>query len=150
MKSSKNSIAMHYAHTIFNTRHAAYAVAGVHYPWKTAVNKAWSLVRLREMLKNGIVTFTYYKWDGSLRKAKGTLHELLIPDDKKPKGDMSDGAAKHNYKSIAYFDLDKQEWRAFSIDKFIGFVTVYEIKEPKAESRKPKAESRKPKDKREK
>ena len=118
---------MHYAHTLFNTCHAAYAVAGVHYPWKTAVNEAWSLVRLREMLKNGIVEFNYRKQDGSLRKAKGTLHELLIPDDKKPKGDMSDSAAKPNYKSIAYFDLDKQEWRAFSIDKFIGFVTVYQI-----------------------
>ena len=127
---------MHYAHIIFNIRHAAYASVGVDYPWKTAVNEAWSLVRLREQLKNGIVTFTFFKQDGSLRDAKGTLHELLIPDDKKPKGDMSDSAAKPNNKSIAYFDLDKQEWRAFSIDKFIGFVTVYEIKESKAESRK--------------
>lgn len=129
---------MHYAHIIFNTRHAAYAVAGVHYPWKTAVNEGWSLVRLREQLKNGIVTFTFFKQDGSLRDAKGTLHEILIPDDKKPKGDMSDGAAMPNYKSIPYFDLDKQEWRAFSIDKFIGFVTVYEIKESKVERQKSK------------
>lgn len=127
---------MLYAHFIFNIRHAAYASVGVVYPWKTAVDEGWSLVRLREQLKNGIVTFTFFKQDGSIRYAKGTLHELLIPEDKKPKGDMSDGAAMPNYKSIAYFDLDKQDWRAFSIDKFIRFVTVYEIKESKAESQK--------------
>ncbi|MGN0227641.1 MAG: SH3 beta-barrel fold-containing protein [Paludibacteraceae bacterium] len=139
MKSSKNSIAMHYAHILYgkqiittNPLHIAKL------DWKNAVKLAWYFVRLRKKLKNGIVEFSYSKQDGSLRDAKGTLLELLIPEDKKPKGDMSDGAAKPNYKSIAYFDLDKQEWRAFSIDKFIGFVTVYEIKESEAESRKSK------------
>ncbi|MBO5619103.1 MAG: DUF2693 domain-containing protein [Paludibacteraceae bacterium] len=40
---------------------------------------------------------------------------------------MSDGAALPNFKSIAYFDLDKQDWRAFSLENFVGFVTYYEL-----------------------
>ena len=128
---------MHYAHILYGKQIiTTYPFRIVKLDWKNAVKLAWYFVRLRKNLKDGIVEFTYSKQDGSFRNAKGTLHELLIPKDKKPKGDMSDSAAKPNYKSIAYFDLDKQEWRAFSIDKFIGFVTVYEIKESKAESRK--------------
>ena len=109
---------MHYAHIIYQNGRLT---------WKNSLWLAWLFVHLREKLKNGIVLFSYKKQDGSLRKAKGTLHELLIPDDKKPKGDMSDGATMPNYKSIAYFDLDKQEWRAFSINKFVSFGTFYEI-----------------------
>lgn len=128
MKSSKNSIAMHYAHILYGKQIiTTYPLRIEKLDWKNAVKLAWYFVRLRKNLKDGIVEFRYSKQDGSLRDAKGTLHELLIPDDKKPKGDMSDSAAKPNYKSIAYFDLDKQEWRAFSIEKFIGFVTVYQI-----------------------
>ena len=109
---------MHYAHIIYlNGR----------LNWKNSLLTAWLFVRLREQLKNGIVEFRYIKQDGSRRMAKGTLHELLIPEDKKPKGDMSDGAAMPNYKSIPYFDLDKQDWRAFSINNCIVIYTVYQI-----------------------
>lgn len=138
MKTSKNSIAMHYAHILYGKQITTNTLLNATLDWKNAVKLAWYFVGLREKLRNGIVTFTFCKQDGSIREAKGTLHGLLIPEDKKPKGDMSDGAAKPNYKSIAYFDLDKQEWRAFSIDKFIGFVTVYEIKESKVERQKSK------------
>ena len=131
MKSSKNSYALHMAHYLYG-KFVTLPTCLVHttLDWQQAVKLAWYFVRLREKLKKGIVTFTFCKQDGSLRTAKGTLHELLIPDDKKPKGDMSDSTAMPNYKSIPYFDLDKQEWRAFSVNKFVGFDTFYEIVEP--------------------
>ncbi|MBO5619455.1 MAG: DUF2693 domain-containing protein, partial [Paludibacteraceae bacterium] len=121
---SKNSYALHMAHYLY--------VQPVTYPnlvnspmltWSDALKLAWYFVRFKQRLKQGICTFTFVKHDGSVREAKGTLHPLLIPDDKKPKGDMSDGAALPNFKSIAYFDLDKQDWRAFSLENFVGFVT---------------------------
>ena len=31
--------------------------------------------------------------------------------------------------TIAFYDIDKKDWRCFSITHFIGFVTVYELKE---------------------
>ena len=92
--------------------------------WAERVKLGWYYVRLRDWLKEGIVTFSYYKKDGSIREAKGTLNELLIPADKKPKGT---GTAAPNYEAVAYFDLDKQEWRSFSVTCFIGFVTRWKI-----------------------
>ena len=117
--------------------------------WSDRLKLAWYLVHLREQLAKGIVTFSFWKKDHSIREAKGTLHPLLIPADKRPKGnDQSPGASSRltggaasaekglnndqspitNYQSIPFFDIDKGEWRSFSVTHFIGFVTYYEIK----------------------
>ena len=125
---SKNSYALHMAHYLYGKDVTYPNLDNCHkLPWSDALRLAWYFVRFKKRLKQGICTFTFVKHDGSVRKAKGTLHPLLIPDDKKPKGDMSDGAALPNFKSIAYFDLDKQDWRAFSLENFVGFVTYYEL-----------------------
>ena len=112
---SKNSYALHMAHYLY-VKDVTYPnlVNSPKLPWSDALRLAWYFVRFKQRLKEGICTFTFVKQDGSVRGAKGTLHPLLIPDDKKPKRDMSNGAALPNFKSIAYFDLDKQDWRAFS------------------------------------
>ena len=88
------------------------------------LKRAWYFERFRRWLKNGVVTFTYMKKDGSLREAKGTLNDLLIPIDKLPKGTGNDIV---NYISVCYFDLVKQEWRSFNVAEFVGFVDIYEI-----------------------
>lgn len=90
---------------------------------------AWYLVNFRTTLQNGVVRFSYIKKDGSLRLAKGTLNPTIIPEHKLPKGDMSDGAAlyEHNYAVINYYDIDKQDWRAFRITEFkerLGYAIV--------------------------
>ena len=33
------------------------------------------------------------------------------------------------FATIPFFDLDKREWRSFNIENFIGFVTIWELKE---------------------
>ena len=125
---TKSSRVMHMAHIMHQDK--------PRFPWSELVRRAWYFIRFREWLKNGICTFSFYKSDGSIREAKGTLHELLIPEDKKPGASsrQTGGAASAekgnkapNYQSIAFYDLEKQDWRSFNITKFIGFVTVYKL-----------------------
>ena len=89
--------------------------------WSGIVKYAWYFERLRKWMSTSIVTFSYWKKDGTIREARGTLDLQRIPADKHPKGNQS---AKVNHSIVNYFDLDKQEWRSFSADRFIGFVTI--------------------------
>ena len=86
-----------------------------------ALKYAWWFENFRNDLRIGVWRFSYFKKDGSIREARGTLNPALIPDDKMP----SSGASLDKEKSASsfpYFDLDKQEWRSFRLDNFIGFV----------------------------
>lgn len=73
--------------------------------------------KLRAKMRDGEVTFEYEKKDGTKRKARGTLKKDLIPqkfaDDKRrrPSEDV-----------FHYFDLDKEDWRCFRKDNFLGIV----------------------------
>lgn len=79
------------------------------------------LAKLRRKLKAGVVEFTYKKKDGSLRKAKGTLKDSLLPET-----DKEDERKKNLSKEcFYYFDLDRDDWRAFRRDLFV------EVKEKK-------------------
>ena len=120
---SKSSRAMHMAH-LLQTNHQSTIS---NHQWSDYVRRGWYFVRFNEWLLNGIIMFSFFKKDGSIREAKGTLHPLLIPADKMPKGTAVDHMP--NYSTITFFDLDKQEWRSFDITRFIGFVTIYELKE---------------------
>ena len=95
------------------------------FTWRDAITTAWYFIRLREAFCNGIVTFSYWKKDLTIREARGTLSLDLIPTDKQPKG--LDTKRKPNYSIFNYFDLEKGDWRAFDIRDFIGFVTVYRL-----------------------
>ena len=87
-----------------------------------ALKQAWWFESFRDALSNGFARFTYYKKDGTTRQALGTRSLSLIPVDKLPKGDMSDGAAtwEDNAKAIPYYDLDKNEWRSFNVLNFVS------------------------------
>ena len=125
---TKNSMALHMAHYIYmcETRDLGLIVNKNIVTWSRALKRGWFFVDLREMMKKSVVRFMFKKKDGSIRYAKGTLHPILIPDDKKAK---HDGLTQWNeqYKAIAFFDLDKQEWRSFNIHDFIGFVEIWQI-----------------------
>ena len=79
------------------------------------------LARLKRLLKNGVVEFSYKKKDGSLRKAKGTLKDELLPETDK------DDERKRNLSKdcFYYFDLKKDDYRCFLRDN------VVEIKDTK-------------------
>ena len=99
-----------------------------------ALSTAWWFESFRDALSNGFARFTYYKKDGTTRTALGTRAPSLIPVDKLPKGDMSDGAAtwEDNIKAIPYFDLDKNEWRSFNVLNFISLDRVWRFNDPLA------------------
>ena len=88
-----------------------------------ALKSAWWFEDFRKKLSTGVWRFSYYKTDGSIREAVGTLDMSRIPEDKRPKGDMSDGAAREpSVNTFPYYDLDAAGWRSFRLDNFIGFV----------------------------
>ena len=102
------------------------------YAQALALKTAWWYESFKDALSNGFARFTYYKKDGTTRTALGTRSPLLIPADKMPKGDMSDGAAtrEDNTKTIPYFDLDKNEWRSFSVLNFVSLDKAWIINKP--------------------
>ena len=131
MKTS--SLAFHYAHYLQKNHQSPYGVSRseeiTNHKWSDYVTLGWYFVHFCQALNAGVVTFSFWKKDGSIREAKGTTHPLLIPLDKKPKGEK---AVSSQYSAISFFDLDKQDWRSFSITHFIGFVTIYELKEKRS------------------
>ena len=92
-----------------------------------ALSTAWWFESFRDALSNGFARFTYFKKDGTFRRTLGTRSPSLIPIDKLPKGDMSDGAAtwEDTIKAIPYFDLEKNEWRSFNVLNFVKLEQVW-------------------------
>ena len=97
-----------------------------------ALKSAWWFESFRDAISNGLARFTYRKIDGSTRTALGTRALSLIPVDKIPKGDMSDGAAtwEENVKAIPYFDLDVNEWRSFNVLNFVSLDNSWRFNNP--------------------
>ena len=92
--------------------------------WSNSVKTAWYFEHFRQWLAQGLVTFTYLKLDNSIRDARGTLNEFLIPRDDHPKGTKSTAV---NYAIINYFDIDRKAWRSFDIRLFIGYVERFPL-----------------------
>lgn len=69
---------------------------------------------LNGMLRVGPATVTFTKSDGTDRVMKCTLEE-----DKLPKVELKEGAKprKESTTSMRVFDLEKNEWRSFTIKK---------------------------------
>ena len=98
------------------------------FKWSDVVRHAWYFVRFRQMLRKSIMIFSYYKKDGSIREARGTLSELIIPHDVLEK---IKGQNEPNFSVITYWDIDTHDWRCFRITDFIGFVSIFQIEEVK-------------------
>ena len=105
---------------VFKMAHILHRDTPTH-KWSSIVKYAWYFEQLRAWMQTGSVTFSYWKKDGSIREAHGTLNMNLIPTDKHPKANAN---ANANASIFPYFDLDRQAWRSFDITKFIGFVTL--------------------------
>ena len=77
--------------------------------------KTTSVEEMKNLLHTGIVNFEFIKKDGSVRKAKGTLLAEHLPA---PKADSK--PHKKNDNVVVYFDLDKNEFRSFVKESFVG------------------------------
>lgn len=68
---------------------------------------------LKGMLHVGTGTVTFTKKDGTQRVMKCTLEESLLP-----KVELKEGVAprKESTTSMRVFDLEKNEWRSFTIE----------------------------------
>lgn len=87
-----------------------------------ALKYAWWFESFRKQLRSGVYRFSYFKIDGQIREARGTLDPSLIPDDFAPKSGM-DPDALEPASTFRYYDLDAAGWRSFRLDNFIGFVS---------------------------
>lgn len=97
-----------------------------------ALKQAWWFESFRDALSNGFARFTYYKKDGSTRTALGTRSSVLIPTDKLPKCPQENHEGDECIKAIPYFDLEKQEWRSFSVLNFVSLDKVWRFNDPLA------------------
>lgn len=66
-------------------------------------------------MKQEIVTFTFAKVDGTIRVARGTLRNDVLPQTK--------GTGRPTPENIqVYYDVDKKSWRSFKKDNLIGII----------------------------
>ena len=78
-----------------------------------ALRYGWAALAIRKQLQLGVLEFHYYKKDGTLRHARGTLHPLLIPPQDRPTDSLR---YTPDYRSVPYYDIERKDWRAFRID----------------------------------
>ena len=79
---------------------------------------------VRSLLQKQPITITFVKADGTLRDMLCTLDWERIPQDKHPGQPPVDGIVKESKQrkepdphTLRVFDLDKQEWRSFKLDR---------------------------------
>jgi len=89
-----------------------------------ALKNAWWFEDFRDKLRTGTFRFSYFKKDGDIREAVGTLDPSLIPDEHQPKSlSSAPDVRPENSISFTYYDLSVPGWRSFRLENFIGFVT---------------------------
>ena len=83
---------------------------------KRAFGQAAKAFHLLEQLGKGEVKFEYLKANGELRQARGTLCRGISPefDNYEFKNDTPD-VGQTDLGIIAYFDLDKEEFRSLRV-----------------------------------
>ena len=101
-----------------------------------ALRSAWWFESFREAISNGFARFTYRKKDGTTRTALGTRSSVLIPTDQLPGASPQRNGESglrlegdERAKAITYFDLEKREWRSFSVLNFISLDEVWRFNE---------------------
>ena len=87
-----------------------------------ALKYAWWFESFRDQLRTGVYRFSYFKIDGDIREARGTLCMDLIPEDNMPKSGMDPNAVEPA-NPFRYYDLDAEGWRSFRLENFIGFIS---------------------------
>jgi hypothetical protein len=92
------------------------------FPRKKAFRRAYAVQRCLEALGSGKVRLRYYKKDGTLREAVGTLCKGYSERfDNYEFKDEPGSATSINYDLFLYWDLEEDGYRSFSASRFIGF-----------------------------
>ena len=82
-----------------------------------AFRQAFLVLELLGQLGQGIVTFEYTKKDGTLRTARGTLCQRLMPKPEADKVERHERREPDYYRlCYAYWDWEKKAFRAFRAD----------------------------------
>lgn len=76
--------------------------------------KAMMIESLKEKLRNGVAHFVFIKKDGSIREAFGTTNASIAA-----KHTNSNGISREYYKTTAFFDIEKGEWRSFRWESLV-------------------------------
>ena len=66
---------------------------------------------IKDKLDKGVVEFTFIKSDGSIRTAKGTLHEKILNEKLGGKSSTKTSSPKVQ----VFWDLEKDAFRSFTI-----------------------------------
>ncbi len=98
--------------TVMSAAHY-YMSKGIYSTFSECLRAAWKAYRVRKALKSGVVSFIYRKATGAIREATGTLNTSLYTFTgkgvrKEPQPD-----------AIKYYDLEKDAWRMFRIERLI-------------------------------
>lgn len=88
-------------------------VKGFGFTMSEAMKKAWAMTKMRAKMNDGIVEFYYMKKDGTKRFASGTLSHNIVP--------QTQGDRQPSKNCFVYYDTDKNAWRSFCVNNFIGF-----------------------------
>ena len=77
--------------------------------------KAMMIVNLKEKLRNGVAHFIFVKKNGEIREAFGTTNAAVAA-----KYTNGNGCSREYFKTTAYFDIEKGEWRSFRWESIVN------------------------------
>ena len=76
--------------------------------------KAMMIESLKEKLRNGVAHFIFVKKNGEIREAFGTTNAAVAA-----KYTNGNGISREHFKTTAYFDIEKGEWRSFRWESIV-------------------------------
>ena len=76
--------------------------------------KAMMIETLKEKLRNGVAHFIFIKKNGEVREAFGTTNAAVAA-----KYTNGNGISREYFKTTAYFDIEKGQWRSFRWESIV-------------------------------
>lgn len=76
--------------------------------------KAMMIENLKEKHRNGVAHFIFIKKSGEVREAFGTTNVAVAA-----KYTNGHGISREHFKTTAYFDIEKGEWRSFRWESIV-------------------------------
>jgi len=74
----------------------------------------WNKTKMERKLHNHVMNLEFTKMDGTRRVMRATLREDLVPEFK---GTSTRHPVRENPNHVRVYDLDKQDWRSFTLDQ---------------------------------
>lgn len=76
--------------------------------------KAMMIESLKDKLRNGVAHFVFIKKNGEVREAFGTTNAAVAA-----KYTNGNGISREYFKTTAYFDIEKGQWRSFRWESIV-------------------------------